>query len=73
MSDIIPGTEFKRSEMQIRYRVIGTGSGGSTLLFSSENYTRAEQFCWGYPAFGNVAHELRIEKIWIRKGKIRNE
>lgn len=57
-SIILPTTE-----MQIRYRVMAWNGAKWTLLFTSENYQTAEDFCWNYT--GNS--ELDIKKIWIRK------
>ncbi len=55
--------EFEPSKMQIRFRVMRKMHDELILLFTSEIYSSAEEFCWKYDGIG----ELEIHKVWIRK------
>jgi hypothetical protein len=57
--------EIKPSQMKIMYRVYATVRRvEKTLLFTSEIYQSAEDFCW---AFDGKYTELHIEKTWIKQ------
>ena len=53
--------KLRDSVMQVKYRVTEIITG--KILFSSEIYARADEFCWLYEGNG----ELQITKVWVRK------
>jgi hypothetical protein len=59
-------TMIKRvSRMQVKFRVMYYNSVQNkyTIMFSSDDYSSCEAFCWDYTGPG----ELEIVKVWVQK------